>query len=97
MSGNLTAGMKFKPRWRKAGHDARFNELIIEVVDSTPDSRGKVLVSSWNARIGTKKRQFISVMRLLSSEYRLVIAPGPLAEKPVEAVLTNPSVMAGPC
>lgn len=77
---SLIAGMKFKPR--PAGLDSyngRFNDRVIEVLEPTPDSRGRLLVSSWNAEIGRKKRQSMSMARLLSSKYqRIDFKPEPV-------------------
>jgi hypothetical protein len=81
----IEKGMKFKPRGRKTGHDTRFNERVLTVLDANTDARGRVLVESFNQKIGSKKRQRIYASRLESAEYQrlfpLVETPAPEAKQ----------------
>lgn len=67
-------GMKFKQR-EAHGHDARFNDRTITVIDTRLDQCGRVQVESRNhgiSSVGTVKRQWMSAKRLLSSAYRII-------------------------
>ncbi len=80
-------GYQYKPRPRKQGHDVRFNDRVLTVLAFGFGKGGEaVQVRSENAQTGTSRVQWMRLKRLVSSEYKLIVAIGSLAPKPEDAV-----------
>lgn len=76
MSDKAKIGYQYKPRPRKQGYDARFNDRVLTVLGfDFRKGYDSVQVRSENTKTGTTKVQWMRLKRLVSSEYSQIPSP----------------------